>query len=228
MTLDLVPFLKTVPLFANLGVGSLGVIARVSRIKQVPKDAILFSKDDPGDAAYVVRRGAIAITLAAPDGREFVIYEMHPGDCFGELALLTNRSRSAAAIAREASEVLVIPREDFLAQSASEPALLKHLTETIAGRLQQSTEREGALAFLDADARLARALLQLDRQESARGYVTISQDEISKRTGVARQTASKILGQWRRAGWIVTGRGRIVVLDRAALRKRAQQADSDL
>jgi CRP-like cAMP-binding protein len=49
--------------------------------------------------------------------------------------------------------------------------------------------------------------------------VTISQEELARRIGATRQTTAKILGQWRRAGWIVTGRGRIVVLDRAALRK---------
>jgi hypothetical protein len=42
--------------------------------------------------------------------------------------------------------------------------------------------------------------------------------------GLARQTAAKTLGHWRRAGWIVTGRGKIVLLNRAALRRVAQGA----
>lgn len=220
---ELIPFLKTVPLFADLSDPALAVIASVARLKRISKNVTIFDKDDPGDAAYVVRKGTIAITLNSVDGRELVIYEMHPGDCFGELALLTNQPRSAGAIAREASEVLAIPRAEFMAELSAQPQVMRHLNEIIAQRLRQSTERESALAFLDADTRLARILLHLDRQSSSEGYVTISQDELSKRTGVARQTAAKTLGKWRRAGWIITGRGRIVVLDHGALRRLAEK-----
>jgi CRP/FNR family transcriptional regulator, cyclic AMP receptor protein len=217
------PFLKRVPLFSGLDEAALALLARVSRTRQLPKGYVLFSRDDPGDAAYVVRSGCITILLTTPDGRELVINEMRPGDCFGEVALLTGQPRSAGAVAREASEVVVIPREEFLAEVESEPKLMRHLLETIAQRLRLGTEREGALAFLDAPQRLARILLQLDREASADGFVTISQEEIAQHIGVARQTAAKILGQWRRAGWIITGRGKIVLLNRAALRRRAEE-----
>ncbi len=222
---DLLPFLKCVPLFADLNDSALNALARVSRVRTLPKGYILFSKDDPGEAAYVVRSGCISILLTTPDGRELVINEMRAGDCFGELALLTGQSRSAGAVAREPSEVVVIPREEFLAEVEAEPKLMRHLLGTIAQRLRLGTEREGALAFLDAPARLARILLQLDREASAEGFVTVSQEEIAQRIGVARQTAAKILGQWRRAGWIITGRGKIVLLNRAALRRRAQETE---
>lgn len=217
------PFLKRVPLFSDLEESGLVLLARVSRTRELPKGYVLFNRDDPGDAAYIVRSGSISILLTTPDGRELVISEMRSGDCFGELALLTGRPRSAGAVAREPSQVVVIPREEFLAEVESEPKLMRHLLETIAQRLRLGTEREGALAFLDAPQRLARILLQLDREASAEGFVTISQEEIAQHIGVARQTAAKILGEWRRAGWILTGRGKIVLLNRTALRRRSEE-----
>jgi CRP-like cAMP-binding protein len=75
------------------------------------------------------------------------------------------------------------------------------------------------LAFWDAQARLARILLQLEKQETEKGYVTISQEELAQRTGLTRQTAAKILGRWRRAGWLITGRGHILLLKHAELSK---------
>jgi CRP-like cAMP-binding protein len=215
-----------VPLFADLNDSALNLLARVSRLRQLSKGYVLFSQGDPGDAAFIVRSGCISILLSTPEGRELVINEMRPGDCFGELALLTGQPRSAGAVAREASEVVVIPRQEFLAEVEAEPRLMMHLLGTIAQRLRLGSERESALAFLDAPARLARILLQLDREASAEGFVTISQEEIAQRIGVARQTAAKTLGQWRRAGWIVTGRGKIVLLNRAALRRRAQETQA--
>lgn len=101
---------------------------------------------------------------------------------------------------------------------------MRRLLETTARRLRTSSERESALAFLDAPARLARVLLDLDLQATDDGFITIGQEELAQHVGLARQTAAKTLGQWRRAGWLVTGRGKIVPLNRAALRRLAEES----
>ena len=44
-----------------------------------------------------------------------------------------------------------------------------------------------------------------------------SQEEVAQRTGLTRQTVARFLGEWRRNGWLLTGRGQIELLDRAAL-----------
>ena len=223
---DLLPFLRDVPLFAGLTDQALTSLARAGRIRQVPKGKTLFNQMDPAEAFYVVRSGRIAILLGSADGRELVINEMRAGDCFGELALLTGQPRSTSAMAREASEVIAISRETFLAEIETEPKLLRHVLESTARRLSASSERESALAFLDAPARLARVLLEMDRQASADGFITVSQEELAQRVGLTRQTAAKTLGRWRRAGWIITGRGKIVLLNRAGLRRQAEESGS--
>ena len=216
------------PLFADLNDRALTALARASRAWRVPKGKTLFNQSDPAEAVYVVRSGCVAILLGSLDGRELVINEMRAGDCFGELALVTGQPRSTSAVAREASEVISIPREAFLAELEAEPKLMRHVLETTARRLRVSSERESALAFLDAPARLAQVLLRLDRQVSTDGYMTISQEELAQRVGLARQTVAKTLGQWRRAGWLLTGRGKIVLLNRAALRRQVEEPEQSM
>jgi CRP/FNR family cyclic AMP-dependent transcriptional regulator len=220
---EMVPFLRRVAVFQDLDEAALQVLARVAHSKKIPAHTYLFYQDDPGEAAFVVRTGEIAILLNTADGRELVINELRAGECFGELALLTDAPRSASALARKDTEIVVLPRDEFLSELERQPKLLRHVLEVTAQRLRASTDRERALAFFDAPARLARILLELDRAASDKGYITMSQDELAQHVGVARQTTAKILGQWRRAGWLLTGRGKLVLLDRAALRKRAQQ-----
>jgi CRP/FNR family cyclic AMP-dependent transcriptional regulator len=217
-------YLGSLPLFADLSRTRLGALAQECTLKRVPRGSYLFMQGDPADALYVVRSGSVAIVLSSPDGRELVINEMRPGDCFGELGLLTGRCRSTHAVARapEGSEVLVIQRRTFQAILEAEPSLSRRLLETTAQRLRDSSEREGALAFLDAQARLARVLLGLDQQASELGYVTISQDELAQRACLTRQTVAKALGRWRRRGWLLTGRGHIMLLDRAQLQQFEQ------
>jgi len=220
---NMVEFLHRVPLFAECPSDALAELAAASRVRRVPKGSVILYQNDPSDAAYIVRSGSVTILLACPDGRELVINEMRPGDCFGELALITGAARSSSAVAREESELLVVPQAAFLALLYGQASVQRHLLELLAQRLSASSERESALAFLDAPARLARVLLQMDAL-SEDGYVTVSQAELAQRTGLTRQTVAKSLGRWRRSGWLVTGRGRVMLLNRDALAREERQA----
>jgi CRP/FNR family cyclic AMP-dependent transcriptional regulator len=215
--------LRGAPLFRGVSDRALAQLEAAGRLRRLARGQILFSRGDPADAFYVVCSGCIALGLDSANGRELVINEMHAGEGFGELGFITGQARSTSAAAREASVVLAIPRRDFLAVMASDPELTHNLLRTTADRLGTSSEREGALAFLDAPSRLARVLVQLDRRASALGYVTISQEELARRVGLARQTVAELLGKWRRSGWLLTGRGKIVLLNRAALRRQAEE-----
>ena len=195
----------------------MSLLVRDCRFQRIDKGEILFFQSDESEAVYLVRSGSISIVLTSPDGREMVINEMRSGDVFGELGILTNLQRSTSAVVRSKGELLVIPSNTFLHVLDDEPQLARRLLDLLAHRLQRSGERESALAFLDAQARLARLLLELDELEEEKGYITISQQELADRTGLIRQTVAKILGKWRRAGWLITGRGRILVLDHNSL-----------
>ena len=210
-------FLKGLPLLAEFSEPSLSSLAHECRLKQVEKGEILFFQSDPSDSAYIVKSGSISIILNSPDGREMVINNMRAGEMFGELGILTKKTRSTSAIAQSKSEVLVIPNRIFTKTVKDEPQFAIRMLEITAERLQTSGKRESALAFLDAQARLARLLLELEEQEQDKGYITISQEELAHHTGLIRQTVAKALGKWRRAGWLITGRGRILILNKKAL-----------
>lgn len=217
--------LAEIPLFACLPEQQLADLVRACRRRQLPKGSILFFQDDPADGLYVVRSGSVTIHVVGSDGRELIIGEMRPGDYFGELALITGRPRSTNASTSLKSELILIPGDLFLALLDDYPKMVRSVLQVTVERLYACTQRESALAFLDATARVARTLLQLEQQSDAPGgYITISQKDLAGRTGLTRQTVAKILGRWRRAGWLLTGRGRIVLLDKKALRQVEQQA----
>ncbi len=221
---EILDFLHSIPLFSGLKESSARHLAGACRFRHVHKGEILFLLSEPGEVAYVVRSGAVSIVLNSPDGRELLINEMHPGEMFGELELLTRKTHSASAVARSNGELLVIPAEAFLRVLEEESQLVRRVLEFTAHRLQQTTKRLMALAFMDAQTRLARTLLALEEEERDAGFVTVSQEELASGSGLIRQTVAKALGEWRRNGWVLTGRGRIVVLNRKALEKLEQGA----
>jgi CRP/FNR family cyclic AMP-dependent transcriptional regulator len=224
-TASVVHFLNSQSLFEGINSASLVSLAKGSCLKHIPKEVFIFFQNDPDDAVYIVWRGVISIRLENPDGRELVINEMGVGDVFGELALLTGETRSASAQALVDSEVLMIPKSIFRSVLDQEPLLASHLLEITARRLQNSSKRVEALAFYDAQQRLARQLLYLNQQAGDKGYLTITQDELATHVGLSRQTVSSILGNWRRSGWVLTGRGHIVLLNLEELNLLAQSQD---
>ena len=209
--------LRSAPIFEGVSDRILSDFIRSSRIRKLEKGEILFSQTDPANAVYVVRSGCVSIFLATLEGRELVINEMHTGDCFGELSLITDQPRSTGALARESSDVISIPRDVFLKGMEAEPELMRRVLETTALRLRVSSERESALAFLDSSARIAKVLLQLDQQADNEGVISVTQEDLAQYVGLARQTVAQTLGRWRRVGWVETGRVRIKVKNREAL-----------
>ena len=215
--------LRQLALFEGVGEPVLVALERASFRRKVEKGTHLFFRGDPADNFYLLLSGEVVISLTSSDGRELVINQIQPGDFFGELGLLTGQPRSADATIRLNAELMAIPHDAFLTALECEPLLARRLLKVTAVRLSRSSDFQNSLAFLDAQARLARVLLELDEQNEELGYITISQEELSQRAGLIRQTVAKSLGQWRRAGWLLTGRGHIVLLNRIALRMWFQE-----
>ena len=216
-------FISSLPLFVGSRPESLAALAAASRIRKIPKGQVVFFQSDQGDAIYAVRSGSVAIQLVNTDGREMIINQVGPGEVFGELAVLTGRPRSTNVVAMKPTELVMISGEVFTRVVDSDMVITRHLLDLLAHRLSASTVRESSLAFLDGQARLALTLLNLDEQWQEERLISASQAELAVRTGLTRQTVAKILGRWRRAGWLLTGRGRIMLLDREALKRTSQE-----
>jgi len=222
---DLEQALRRAPILEGVSERVVSELAYSGRIRRLDKGEVLFRQTDPADSAYFVHSGSIAIYLATYDGRELVINKMYPVECFGELSLITNQPRSTGAAAREDSRVIVIPSGAFMAGMEQEPELMRRILESTAHRLRLSSERESALAFKSAPARIARVLLLLDRQTARAGTVYITQDELAQYVGVARQTVAKTISDWREEGLVVTNRGRIDLINRDGLFKLSSESD---
>lgn len=119
-------------------------LARVRSIcREVPYAAgeWVFAQDSDDQALFVVLEGAVEIRLG--DGEPLAV--VGPGEVFGELALVDELHRSAGAVCREASRLLVVRAGDFHHLLRRDPALgvvvLRNLVRTVAGRLRATNAR---------------------------------------------------------------------------------------
>ena len=75
--------------------------------QRVAKGRRIFKEGDPGDYAYIVEMGEIGIYKHI-DGTEIELTTLHPGEIFGEVAVLDGRERMASAIALMDSSLIVV------------------------------------------------------------------------------------------------------------------------
>ena len=42
----------------------------------------------PGDRLFVLKSGTVKLNVVSPEGREIILSFLHPGDVFGDLAVI--------------------------------------------------------------------------------------------------------------------------------------------
>jgi NADH dehydrogenase len=95
---------------------------------------VIFREGDRGDWLYVVTEGEVEVFKSVPGQGEQPLRRLGPGECFGEIALVSDMARSATVRAVSATNVLAVDREAFQAMFASLPPLKGFVEQLIASR----------------------------------------------------------------------------------------------
>lgn len=214
--------LHAVPLFSHLDGPELDRLAAVVRERHYPKNSVVLFADDPGDALFIVVRGAVKVVLVGEDGREVILSILKDGDFFGEMALIDDRPRSASVIATAASDMLLLRRTDFQQCLEASPKIAIGLLTELSRRLRFADDKIGALVLLDVNGRIARLLLQLAEEhggDEIRRPAT--QHTLAQMVGSSRETVSRTLRDMQTQGLIEVGRDRIALVNRQGLAQLA-------
>jgi CRP-like cAMP-binding protein len=226
---DHLSLLQSHPVFGALEVSQLKRLMSYARARKIASGTTLFAKGDPGTALFAVSVGTVKITVPSIDGREAMFNLLHPGEIFGEIALLDGQPRTADAVAMSDCELMVIERRDFLTFVNSEPTVASKLIELLCARLRVLSDHFEEVVFLNLPQRLARILLRL-YEESGRDKkpkLKITQLELSQMLGSTRESVNKQLRIWEKAGIIALERGGIVLLAPAKLAAAAAGKGED-
>jgi NADH dehydrogenase len=103
----------------------------------------IFRQGDWGDKIYIIMKGEVEIAREEPGKGEILLTKQGPGDCFGELALLSNAPRSATVCTVTAVDALTIDRGAFNSLLAGFAPLRKIFEQMSQERLERDKERLG-------------------------------------------------------------------------------------
>jgi CRP/FNR family cyclic AMP-dependent transcriptional regulator len=101
-------------------------------LRRVDPGERIFLEKDMGNAMYVVRSGAVDVITFGK-----VLERIGPGGVFGEMALIDDGPRAAAALACEPSELAVIDKPTFLTLINEEPEFALRIMRLMAERVRR-------------------------------------------------------------------------------------------
>lgn len=102
---------------------------------------LIFLEGSPGDCAYMIDRGRVAI-ISGKDmhGKHKVLAILNKNAIFGEMALIDEEVRTATAFALEDCHLSVINPNTLQYLMENEPLALSPLVEILSQRLRQTTK----------------------------------------------------------------------------------------
>jgi CRP/FNR family cyclic AMP-dependent transcriptional regulator len=199
--------------------------ARLAMVDQagfrvVDKGQMVFWQGEEGDAMFVLLDGAVKLIVRSRDGE---VMELHRHDApatFGELAVLDGAPRSASAEAVERATLLVVTRRQLLHLLRDDEQVAEALLRTLGEIVRRTTRQVSDLAFLDLQGRVAAKLLDLVEPAQDRTR-PITQVEMARMVGGARQTVNQVLRSLQSRG-IIRAEGRsFLILHAEKLRRLA-------
>jgi CRP-like cAMP-binding protein len=217
-------------LFRELPAAALDAVAAAARVRQFPKDFLIFSQGDEGARAHAVIEGGVRIAQSGSDGAQAVMRFIGPGEMFGTVALFTDGRYPADAITVSETLEASWSEAELRELIARYPQIAINVIRIIGMRLQDVQNRVRELATQRAERRVAYALLRLANQAglgTAEGMTIrfpLRRKDVADISGTTLHTASRILTAWEKAGLLVTRNQRLTIRHPAELLRIAEDA----
>ncbi|OQX56240.1 MAG: hypothetical protein B5M53_02435 [Candidatus Cloacimonas sp. 4484_209] len=135
--------LKNVELFHNLTDEEINVISKELKEKKYDANIKVFEEKSTGDELYIIKEGKVEITLTR-DESVLVLAELGKYSFFGEMAVLTEKKRSASVTTVEPCSFYILKRENLLSLIDTHPRIaaniFRALAEVLSDRIAKTND----------------------------------------------------------------------------------------
>ncbi len=194
-------------------------LGKDKKIKLFKKKAEIFAEGDSPTVVFMVKSGNIKIFKSHPDGKEFIINLYKTNDYFGFESILESGVYTEAAVAMEDSELIVIPKHDFLALLHSNPEVSRAFISLLCQKVKEKESQLLNLAYNSVRQRTAEALLKVHKLKDPDKKLSISRDDLAKMVGTASESVIRVLSEFKDEGLIDIETGKIIILKADKLEK---------
>jgi CRP/FNR family transcriptional regulator, cyclic AMP receptor protein len=209
--LDLI---RGIPLFSGLSPEAVTQMVATVALKSVPKGAIVMHEGDDAPSVYVVVAGALKVYLSDDEGKELVLANLGPGECFCDPSLLDGNASAVCVMATERSRVASFARSALEAWIAASPVVLLNLAKEMSHRVRELTITAKQLGLMNVYGRVASTLQSMATEEHDGKFVVpgrLTRQDIASRVGASREMVSRILKDLTVGGYLQSAAKQITI-----------------
>jgi CRP-like cAMP-binding protein len=209
-------------IFRDLEAEAISAFEQQTEIRTCRKGQILYSQEDRAEVLFLLKRGRVQLYRLTPSGKRLDLTLIQPGTFFGEMPWLGESLRHTFAETVEDSLLCVMSRKDVERLLLEKPRVALRMIEVLARRLALCDARLEEMAYRSVPARISAVLLRLS-QEHRGEAVPITHQELGDMIGALRESVTKTLDEFQRAGLVELSRGHIILCDREGLQARLEE-----
>lgn len=181
----------------------------------------LFSQGDKADTLYLLIKGKLKISMLSPEGKRLIVAFKTPFDIVGDVEYVRGIPFINTVEAVTDIVVIGISYDALRRNMADNAAWLQFLLQTITQKFETKTRAMNFNLLYTVDVRVASYLLAMTPTQQM--LESTSLIDMADLIGTSYRQLNRVLQQFEQAGWIVKKRGKITLLDRAALLEQAGQ-----
>ncbi len=216
------------PLFESAAPQVISFLAAKGAVRHYRRGTYLFHQGDDSPDVFFLVDGRIEISSLSSNGHRQLHTTIDRPQFFGELGVLGEMPRTAAALSLGESTVWTVPGHLFLAFLADEAAASRALLRALARQVQSSEAFVDDLLFLDLKGRVAKRLLQLVApsldelpDDGAIVPAVVTHADLASLCGGSRENVTRILSDFQRRGLVERDGRRFVLLKISGLARLA-------
>lgn len=184
-------------------------LGKSRKVISVKKKNELFNEGDVPSSVFLVKSGEIKISRLHQDGKELITNVCTVNDFFGFEAVLENTPYRESAVAMVDSEVIVIPKDDFLALLFGNSDVSAVFISMLCRKVAEKEKDLLNLAYSSIRQRTAAALLKVNERKDKNGFVNISREDLARMVGTASESVIRALAEFKDEKIISADGGRL-------------------
>lgn len=187
-------------------------LAKDKKVKLFKKKTDIFLEGDSPNSVYYLKSGNVKTYKTNADGKEFITNLYKANDFFGFEAILENVPHNDSAIALEDSEIVVLPRHDFLMLVQGQRDVSATFISLLCKKVAEKEAQLLNLAYNSVRQRTAEALLKIYNLKNDKDFLTIPRDDLAKLVGTASESVIRVLSDFKDEGLIEIAGGKVKIL----------------
>lgn len=193
-------------------------LCKDKKVKQYKKKHEIFVEGDSPSSVFYVKKGTIKTFRTHPDGKELITNLYRETEFFGFEPILENTAYQESCMAMEDSELVIIPKSDFLTLIYQHHDVSRSFISLLCKKVSEKEKHLLHLAYNSVRQRTAESLLRIhELRGKEQELIVIPREDLAKMVGTAAESVIRVLSDFKDEGLIDIISGKIKILEERKL-----------